>query len=101
MASRKSTNRATLLVPEIRWNPFVAQFRVCNYGTSRCPSRDTRDASYGKSVEVFKRRPPGCLAGVTASLWGAVVLAGLAGVGAMVLPPVAAEVGWARAKGDD
>lgn len=40
-------------------------------------------------------------AGVTASLWGAVVLAGLAGVGAMFLPAVTAEVGWAVAKGDD
>jgi MFS transporter, APGE family, 1-arseno-3-phosphoglycerate exporter len=41
------------------------------------------------------------LGGVSASLWGAVVLAGLAGLGAMFLPPVAAEVGWAGAKGDD
>jgi predicted MFS family arabinose efflux permease len=40
-------------------------------------------------------------AGVTASLWGSVVLAGLAGVGAMFLPPVTADVGWADAKGDD
>lgn len=40
-------------------------------------------------------------AGVTASLWGAVVLAGLAGVGAMFLPPVTADVGWSGAKGDD
>jgi predicted MFS family arabinose efflux permease len=39
--------------------------------------------------------------GVSASLWGAVVLAGLAGTGAMFLPPVSAEVGWAGAKGDD
>jgi hypothetical protein len=42
------------------------------------------------------------LAGVTASLWGAVVLAAIAGVVAMFLPPVAAtEVSWAAAKGDD
>jgi predicted MFS family arabinose efflux permease len=41
-------------------------------------------------------------AGVTASLWGAVVLAAIAGVVAMFLPPVAAtEVSWAAAKGDD
>jgi predicted MFS family arabinose efflux permease len=42
------------------------------------------------------------MAGVTASLWGAVVLAAIAGVVAMCLPPVAAtEVSWAAAKGDD
>jgi hypothetical protein len=41
-------------------------------------------------------------AGVTASLWGAVVLAGVAGVVAIVLPPVAStDVSWAGAKGDD
>jgi hypothetical protein len=40
------------------------------------------------------------LAGVSASPWGAVVLAA-AGIGAMFLPPVTAEVGWAGAKGDD
>ncbi len=41
-------------------------------------------------------------AGVAASLWGAVVLAALAGIGAMFLPPVAgATVSWAGAKGDD
>jgi predicted MFS family arabinose efflux permease len=39
--------------------------------------------------------------GVTASLWGAVVLAALAGFGAMLLPPVSADVGWAGAAGDD
>jgi predicted MFS family arabinose efflux permease len=42
------------------------------------------------------------LAGVSASLWGAVVLAAVAGVGAMFLPPVTgASVSWAGAKGDD
>ncbi|PYR34323.1 MAG: MFS transporter [Acidobacteria bacterium] len=41
------------------------------------------------------------LAGVSASLWGAVALAAAAGIGAMFLPPVTAEVGWAGAKGDD
>ncbi|ODS53479.1 MAG: MFS transporter permease [Acidobacteria bacterium SCN 69-37] len=41
------------------------------------------------------------LAGVSASLWGAVVLAAVAGVGAMVLPPVTTEVDWTGAKGDD
>jgi hypothetical protein len=40
-------------------------------------------------------------AGVTASLWGAVVLAALAGVGALFLPPASTEVGWAGAKGDE
>jgi predicted MFS family arabinose efflux permease len=41
-------------------------------------------------------------AGVTASLWGAVVLAGAAGIGALFLPPVSATaVSWAGAKGDD
>jgi len=41
------------------------------------------------------------LAGVRASLWGAVVLAAAAGIGAMFLPPVTADVSWAGAKGDD
>ncbi len=41
------------------------------------------------------------LGGIGASLWGAVVLAGAAAIGAMFLPPVAAEVSWADAKGDD
>ena len=40
-------------------------------------------------------------AGVSASLWGAVALAAAAGIGAMFLPPVTTEVGWAGAKGDD
>jgi predicted MFS family arabinose efflux permease len=40
-------------------------------------------------------------AGVTASLWGAVVLAGLAGIGAMFLPPVTADVDWSGAKSED
>jgi len=39
--------------------------------------------------------------GVSASLWGAVILAGLAGVGAMLLPPVSAEVAWSAASSDD
>jgi predicted MFS family arabinose efflux permease len=39
--------------------------------------------------------------GVAASLWGAVILAALAGFGAMLLPPVTAEVGWSGAAGDD
>ena len=42
------------------------------------------------------------IAGVSASLWGAVVLAAAAGIGAMFLPPVSgASVSWAGAKGDD
>jgi hypothetical protein len=43
------------------------------------------------------------LAGVSASLWGAVVLASVAGVVAMLLPPVqtGAVVAWTTAKGDD
>ena len=41
------------------------------------------------------------LAGVSASLWGAVVLAAAAGIGAMFLPPVTSEVDWSGAKGDD
>jgi predicted MFS family arabinose efflux permease len=40
-------------------------------------------------------------AGVSASLWGAVVLATAAGIGAMLLPPVTTEVDWRNAKGDD
>jgi predicted MFS family arabinose efflux permease len=41
-------------------------------------------------------------AGVSASLWGAVVLASVAGVVAMLLPPVqTAAVPWTSAKGDD
>jgi hypothetical protein len=33
MASRKSTNRTVLLLPDTLWNPFVAQISVCNYET--------------------------------------------------------------------
>jgi predicted MFS family arabinose efflux permease len=40
-------------------------------------------------------------AGVAASLWGAVVLAGIAGVVALFLPPVTSTAAWAAAKGDD
>jgi hypothetical protein len=41
-------------------------------------------------------------AGVSASLWGAVVLAGMAGAVALSLPPVtAAKASWTKAKGDD
>lgn len=40
-------------------------------------------------------------AGVTASLWGAVALAGAAGVGAIFLPPVESTASWSAAKGDD
>ena len=41
-------------------------------------------------------------AGVAASLWGAVVLAAVAGAVAVFLPPVvASDVSWAGAKGDD
>ncbi len=40
-------------------------------------------------------------AGVSASLWGAVVFAGAAGVGAMFLPPVTTAVDWTGAKGDE
>jgi predicted MFS family arabinose efflux permease len=40
-------------------------------------------------------------AGISASLWGAVALAAAAGVGAMFLPPVASQVDWAGAKGDE
>ena len=41
-------------------------------------------------------------AGVSASLWGAVVLAAAAGIGAMFLPPVdGTAVSWAGAGGDD
>jgi predicted MFS family arabinose efflux permease len=39
--------------------------------------------------------------GIRASLWGAVVLAVGAGIGAMFLPPVAADISWAEAKSDD
>jgi hypothetical protein len=41
------------------------------------------------------------VAGVTASLWAAVVLAAIAGAVAIVLPPVTASVGWSGVKGDD
>ena len=41
------------------------------------------------------------VAGVVASLWGAVVLAGIAGAVALLLPPVTADVSWGRAKGDE
>lgn len=40
-------------------------------------------------------------AGVSASLWGAVVLAGVAGTVALALPPVTAAVSWSKAKGDE
>jgi predicted MFS family arabinose efflux permease len=40
-------------------------------------------------------------AGVAASLWGAVVLAALAGIGATTLPPVQRSAMWSAAKGDD
>jgi predicted MFS family arabinose efflux permease len=41
-------------------------------------------------------------AGVTASLWGAVVLAGVAGVGALLLPPVASTAAsWTGAGGEE
>jgi predicted MFS family arabinose efflux permease len=41
-------------------------------------------------------------AGVAASLWGAVVLAAVAGIVALWLPPVSApDVAWADAKGDE
>jgi predicted MFS family arabinose efflux permease len=40
-------------------------------------------------------------AGVTASLWGAVALAGAAGAGALFLPPVASTASWSAAKSDD
>jgi hypothetical protein len=41
------------------------------------------------------------LGGVVAALWGAVVLAGLAGVGAIFLPPVTGAVQFDGAAGDD
>jgi predicted MFS family arabinose efflux permease len=42
------------------------------------------------------------LEGVAASLWGAVMLAAIAGIVAMFLPPVGAPaVSWSAAKGDD
>jgi len=40
-------------------------------------------------------------AGVTASLWGAVVLAGIAGTVALALPPVRDAASWTSVKGDD
>ncbi|MFN7915206.1 MAG: organoarsenical effux MFS transporter ArsJ [Vicinamibacterales bacterium] len=40
-------------------------------------------------------------AGVTASLWGAVVLATAAGLTALALPPVAANTSWSGVKGED
>ena len=41
------------------------------------------------------------LGGVTAALWGAVVLAGAAGVGAMFLPAVTAAVPFEGTAGED
>lgn len=41
------------------------------------------------------------LAGVGASLWGAVVLASAAGIGAIFLPPVTADVDWEGAAADE
>lgn len=40
-------------------------------------------------------------AGVTASLWGSVVLATVAGAVAWSLPPVTAAVDWTAGRGDD
>jgi predicted MFS family arabinose efflux permease len=39
--------------------------------------------------------------GVSASLWGAVILAAFAGFGAMLLPPVSTDLDWSGAGGDD
>jgi predicted MFS family arabinose efflux permease len=39
--------------------------------------------------------------GVSLSLWGSVVLAGAAGVGALLLPSVRSGVAWSDAQGDD
>ena len=39
--------------------------------------------------------------GVTASLWGAVILAAAAGLGALFLPPVSTTISWEGATGDD
>ena len=41
------------------------------------------------------------LGGITAALWGAVALAGAAGVGAMFLAPVTAAVPFEGGAGDD
>jgi predicted MFS family arabinose efflux permease len=41
------------------------------------------------------------VAGVTASLWAAVVLAAVAGAVALFLPPVTTSVGWSRVASDD
>ena len=41
------------------------------------------------------------MAGVSASLWGAVVLAAIAGGVAMLLPPVVTDASWSAVKGDD
>jgi predicted MFS family arabinose efflux permease len=40
-------------------------------------------------------------AGVSASLWCAVVLAAAAGIGAIFLPPVAGDIAWSGGGGDD
>jgi hypothetical protein len=54
-----------------------------------------RDVWFVVSVPIFLARVLGW------SLWSALVLAGLAGIGAMFLPPVTADVDWSGAKGDD
>ena len=41
------------------------------------------------------------VAGVSASLWGAVAFAAAAGIAAMFLPPVVSQTGWVGATGDD
>ncbi len=41
------------------------------------------------------------VAGVAASLWGAVVLAGIAGALALLLPRLTSDVSWGRATGDE
>ena len=40
-------------------------------------------------------------AGVSASLWGAVVLASMAGAVALTLPPIGVATSWSRVSGDD
>ena len=82
---------------------LVSRARVLR-GRSRVAER--RLLLHGERVPAAcsARCCPGVLyeqAGVTASLWGAVVLAGAAGVGAMFLPPVERTASWAAAKGDD
>ena len=87
-------------------NSSVHSYLVLAYSEAGSRVAERGLLLHGERVRPAARHaccPACCIssAGVSASLWGAVVLAAAAGVGAMFLPPVTTDVGWAGAKGDD